>query len=152
MQYLWPVAMLAAASAFPAMLFERVLPRMPDHIRWTLNIGPDDTTYHFLKNIWTELIRADPQWWGKCLAFVIVVQAVVIIWQRLRSWKPPVVSVKEIKTSAGPDYFVSVKSGHRELELYQFKIKGRADYTAAEIKWLFNGGTKPDLIDWQDVT
>lgn len=81
MQYLWPLAMLAAASAFPAMLFDRVLPRMPDPARWHLNISPDDSWYHFLKNIWTELIRADPQWWGKCLAFVIVLQAAVIIWQ-----------------------------------------------------------------------
>lgn len=65
---------------------------------------------------------------------------------------PPVVSVLEMKTSAGPDYFVQVKCGERELELYRFKVKGQAEFTVAEFQWLLNGGEKPDLVDWLDRT
>jgi hypothetical protein len=64
----------------------------------------------------------------------------------------PVVSVLEMKTSAGPDYFVSIKCGDRELTPYSFKIKGRAEFSAAEFQWLLNGGEKPDLSDWLDRT
>lgn len=52
----------------------------------------------------------------------------------------------EMKTSAGSDYYVTVRCGDRELTPHMFKIKGRADYEVAEWLWLFNGGEKPDIM------
>jgi hypothetical protein len=37
-----------------------------------------DSCYHDLKNLWTELVRADAQWFGKFLAFVIMVQMALL--------------------------------------------------------------------------
>lgn len=82
-----PIGFLSAAVAMPAMLFERLLPRWPDMERFYVGIAEDDTWYHFWKNIWTELIRADPQWWGKFLAFVIIMELLVIAWLAVRKKK-----------------------------------------------------------------
>lgn len=67
-------------SAFPAMLFERFLPRFPTPDRWKA----DGSWYHYAKNVWTELIRADPQYWGKLLAFIILLYAGKGIYSWLR--------------------------------------------------------------------
>lgn len=68
---LLPVAALCSAVAFPAMLFERVFPLAPslERLKWE-----DDRSYfHNLKNITTEFLRADPQWWSKFLSFALCI-------------------------------------------------------------------------------
>lgn len=68
-------AFLCSASAFPLMLFERLLPNKPDPMR----VAPDPgrTFYHNYKNLSTEYVRADAQWWSKFLGFVIVALALL---------------------------------------------------------------------------
>ena len=65
------IGFFCAATAFPLMLFERVFPYRPEpeRIEWE----DDKTWYHNYKNIWTESVRADSQWYGKMLAFLAVV-------------------------------------------------------------------------------
>ena len=73
MRVILTVALSIAASAisFPAIvLTERGLPN-------TTNLKPDtwarvrepSQTFHDLKNLTTELVRADPQWWSKAFSF-----------------------------------------------------------------------------------
>lgn len=77
------VAFLCAATAFPAMLFERALPRPPvvppERIAWQA----DRSWYHNMKNYWTEHVRAgahaDSQWWGKCIAFTGSVLGLAVV-------------------------------------------------------------------------
>lgn len=68
---LLPLAMLCSAISFPAMLFERAVPRLPpvERLKW----DDDESWFHNLKNITTEFMRADPQWWSKCLCFCVLV-------------------------------------------------------------------------------
>ena len=65
------LAIAASAISFPAMvLTERALPN-------TANLKPDSwarisepgQSFHDLKNLTTELVRADPQWWSKAFSF-----------------------------------------------------------------------------------
>ena len=67
---LFPAAFVCSALAFPAVVAARAIAGVPaaERLAWEL----DGTWFDNLKNIWTELIRADPQWWGKCLAFIIL--------------------------------------------------------------------------------
>lgn len=67
-------AFLCSATAFPAMLFERVLPNKPDPMK--IAFDPGRSWYHNFKNVTSETLRADCQWWSKCLAFVIVLLAI----------------------------------------------------------------------------
>ena len=60
--------------------------------------------------------------------------------------------VAEMKTSSGIDYFVMVKSGERELSIRRYEQKHHADYEAAEYNWLFNGGEKPDILEYRPVS
>lgn len=73
------LAFLCAASAFPAMIAtakERWPAKpAPERIAWE----PDETWYHNMKNEWSEALRADCEWWGKFLAFVIVVLAMFAV-------------------------------------------------------------------------
>lgn len=55
-------------------------------------------------------------------------------------------SVSEMKTSAGADYFVSIKCDGREITPHMFKERWKAEYEVAEWKWLFGQGEKPDLM------
>jgi hypothetical protein len=72
--FMLPVAFLCSASAFPLMLFERVKPYAPDPMR--IAFDPGRSAYHNYKNVSTEYVRADSQWWSKFLAFVIVALAI----------------------------------------------------------------------------
>lgn len=58
----------------------------------------------------------------------------------------PVVSVVEMKTSAGADYFVHIQVADREITPHVFKERWKAEYEVAEWKWLFGQGEKPDLM------
>ncbi|MFD1199531.1 hypothetical protein ACFQ3K_14590 [Brucella gallinifaecis] len=60
--------------------------------------------------------------------------------------------VAEMKTFAGIDYFVMIKSGDRELSIRKWQQKHHADYEAAEYNWLFNGGEKPDILAFNPVS
>lgn len=64
-------AMVCAAVAWPVMPFERLVPYAPDPEKLARETG---TWFHLKKDLWTETVRADCQWWGKLLAFVIIVQ------------------------------------------------------------------------------
>lgn len=66
---LLPIALLASAISFPAMLFERALPIMPDPAR----LETEGSAYHRLKNITTECFRADAQWWSKASCFTVLI-------------------------------------------------------------------------------
>lgn len=65
------LAMLASAAAFPAMLFERLLPIKPDPK--LIAYQYDRSRYHNLKNQTTERFRADAQWWSKFMCFLVVI-------------------------------------------------------------------------------
>jgi hypothetical protein len=68
--------MLCSAVSFPAMvLFERGLPNLPPADRTEHEVG----WYHSAKNYTTECLRADAQWWSKCLCFMVLVLAVVAL-------------------------------------------------------------------------
>ena len=58
----------------------------------------------------------------------------------------PICDVQEMKTSAGSDFFVRVRVGDRELTPYVFKERYKAEYSAAEYRWLLLGEEKPDLM------
>lgn len=68
---------LCAATAFPLMLVERVFPYKPEPHKIEWDYGR--TWYHNLKNVWTESVRADSQWYGKLLAFIIVLEFIGLI-------------------------------------------------------------------------
>jgi hypothetical protein len=64
-----------------------------------------------------------------------------------RASPPAVCDVATMHTSSGlPDYFARVTVGDRSLEFFMSKIKGQADYHAAELDWLLNGAEKPDIL------
>ena len=60
--------LLASAVSFPAMLFERSLPKMPADER----LLTEGSSFHWAKNLSTECYRADPQWWSKASAFAVL--------------------------------------------------------------------------------
>ena len=68
------LAMLCAAAGFTVQWREQWGPRLPDPVVWL----PQRSWFHNYKNLWTKTLRADCEWWGKFLAFVIVLQFVVI--------------------------------------------------------------------------
>lgn len=54
-------------------------------------------------------------------------------------------------SSGFPDHFTRVTMGDRSLTFFMSKIKGRCEYHAAELNWLFNGGAKPYILDFDDT-
>lgn len=75
--WFWPIALLASAFSFPAMLVgRRYLPELPsaDRVAWE-----PGSIFHNLKNVTTEMYRADPMWWSKGSCFVIAVLTIVVI-------------------------------------------------------------------------
>lgn len=69
------IAFLCAAIGFTTQWREQCLPAPPsaESIAWK----PHRSWFHNMKNLWTETIRADAEYWGKLLAFVIVVAALI---------------------------------------------------------------------------
>jgi len=70
------VAFLCAALGFTVQWREQWGPAKPkpERIAWE----HDRSWFHNLKNLWTETLRADCEWWGKFLAFVIIVQGILL--------------------------------------------------------------------------
>jgi hypothetical protein len=69
------IGLMASAVSFPAMLFERALPKMPPDGR-LVTFG---SSFHWAKNLTTECYRADPQWWSKASAFAVLSLAILSI-------------------------------------------------------------------------
>lgn len=83
-----PFALIASAVAFLRMPWKRdekrgnirwILPRWPTPERFVEKMPPLTwkTANHYLVNILVELVRADPQWWAKCFALLVVVLGVL---------------------------------------------------------------------------
>lgn len=74
---LLPAAFICSAVSFPAMLFERPFPVLPsaERLAWE----HERTWFHNLKNITTEFLRADSQWWSKFLSFCVLVLIVTTL-------------------------------------------------------------------------
>ena len=51
------------------------IPPSPERIVWE----PDRSWYHNMKNEWVEAVRADAQWYGKFLMFVILTLTAALI-------------------------------------------------------------------------
>jgi transposase len=68
------VAFFCAALGFTVQWREQWLPASPapERIAWE----HDRSWFHNMKNLWTENIRADCEWWGKFFAFTTVVLAI----------------------------------------------------------------------------
>lgn len=74
-------ACLAAGSAFPVMFTQRMVPKMECAAvgdAW-IRIATEGRLYHDLKNLISELIRCDSEWWGKFLMFVILMLVLYIV-------------------------------------------------------------------------
>jgi hypothetical protein len=71
-----PLAIIVSALSFPAMLFgPEAKPQWPSREALERGMGPDDwyrKPFHWLKNITTECVRADAEWWSKFLCFSAV--------------------------------------------------------------------------------
>ena len=76
---------IVPGSAMPKMLFERILPRLPEMEKFTFEME-GRSWYHFGKNIYTELIRADPQWWGKFLFFIILAFSLKAVYNSIKEY------------------------------------------------------------------
>jgi hypothetical protein len=78
-----PLAFLCAGLSFLLVWYKRPLPIMPAPARFTVNMPPlsISTIPHYLTNVAVELVRADPQWWTKCLSFLIVALIVLKSWR-----------------------------------------------------------------------
>jgi hypothetical protein len=60
----------------------RPLPPPADKIAWQAGKG----RYHNYKNWATESVRADAQWWAKCLCFALLVLLLIdigLLWQAI---------------------------------------------------------------------
>ena len=64
------VSFFCAAAAFAVQWREQWVPAKPsaDRIAWE----HDRSWFHNMKNLWTETVRADCEYWGKALSFAVV--------------------------------------------------------------------------------
>jgi hypothetical protein len=63
----------------------------------------------------------------------------------------PVVAVQTMRLSDGrADYYVSIKVGERHVHPHVFKEEYKAAYHVALYDWLLNGGTEPELLDFDE--
>jgi hypothetical protein len=64
--------------------------------------------------------------------------------------EPIEVSVLPMALSDGTtDYYSHIKCGDRSMSIYKHKIAGRSEYEAAEFRWLFGQGEKPDILAFE---
>lgn len=74
------VAGICAAIAWPVIGFKDErretgwLPRPPDQAKLDAEKG---SWFHRKKNLWVDSVRRDAEWWGKFLAFVILLLIIV---------------------------------------------------------------------------
>jgi hypothetical protein len=71
------VAFLISALSFPGQFFGEFPPKAPDpeRIEWEA----DRSWFHNTKNLATETVRADCEFWQKCFGFVILAQFILFI-------------------------------------------------------------------------
>lgn len=62
----------------------------------------------------------------------------------------PTFSVYRMKTSAGTDYFVSMKTRVGEETLFRLKHRFQAEYTKDELIYLTQGGKKPFILFYDE--
>jgi hypothetical protein len=60
----------------------------------------------------------------------------------------PVVTVQEMQTSAGTDYFVHIRVADRTVTPHVFKQRWKAEYEVDHWKWIFGQGEEPDLMEY----
>jgi hypothetical protein len=93
--YLLPLALLSSAVSFLGQWTEQWGPEWPTTERiwkgipafpWGEPVDMALWIVHFLNNLTTESLRADPEWWGKFLCFIILAQLILIL---LRKWRRP---------------------------------------------------------------
>lgn len=77
MGWLLPFALLASALSFTVQWREQWLPARPNPAAFV----PEHpgSWFHYLKNISTEWVRADPEWWSKFLSFIALVGVALAI-------------------------------------------------------------------------
>lgn len=71
---------------------------------------------------------------------------------RLREARTVKVSVQPMRCTNGDDFFVAVECGGREVTPYAFKEKFKADYEADFLRWVFEGGERPDILAYGPPT
>lgn len=71
---LLPVAFLASALGFTVQWREQWLPKSP------ASVAPETpgSWFHRLKNVTTEWVRADPEWWSKFFCFIILIEGLCL--------------------------------------------------------------------------
>lgn len=64
------LSFLCASVAFTVQWREQWVPAKPSayRIAWEC----DRSWFHNMKNLWTETVRADCEYWGKALSFAVV--------------------------------------------------------------------------------
>jgi hypothetical protein len=63
----------------------------------------------------------------------------------------PLVAVQTMRLSNGrADYYVSIKVGDRQVHPHVFRDEYKAAYHVALYDWLLNGGTEPELLDFDE--
>jgi hypothetical protein len=77
MAWLLPFAWLASALGFTVQWREQWLPARPDPA--ALVPEHPGSWFHFLKNVTTECVRADPEWWSKFFCFLTVLEFLLIV-------------------------------------------------------------------------
>lgn len=60
------------------------------------------------------------------------------------------VSVVVMRATGGADYYVQFECNGRTGTPHYFKERYKAEYHVAFYKWLFNGGERPDLMDYNE--
>lgn len=66
-----------------------------------------------------------------------------------RSVQEPVAWVADYRKSDGAtDFYVMIGKGESAISLHMHKIRGRAEYEAAEINHVLNGSQKPEFSDF----
>lgn len=70
------LAMVCSAVGFTVQWREQWLPARPDPA--ALVPEHSGSWFHYLKNITTEWVRADAEWWSKFFCFLLLVEGVAI--------------------------------------------------------------------------
>jgi hypothetical protein len=74
------IAFLLMALSFPGQFFGEFPPHSPEPERYSWE--DDRSWFHNTKNYATETVRADVEFWTKCMLFVILLQSTYIVVRR----------------------------------------------------------------------
>lgn len=63
--------------------------------------------------------------------------------------RAPVVTIQEMQTSAGTDYFVHIRVADREITPHVYKQRWKAEYDVDHWKWIFGQiAEQPDIMNY----